>query len=861
MKRFVILTAFFLAAVSALAAQEAAPTPANQAAGDQAAPAHAEAPTATASTDWFWGKPIASVQWEGIVHADKRELESVTKPYIGRDFSEALWMELQSRLYELDWFEKIDPMALPSDDTKTKVTIKFAVTEKPAIDAVRVSGNSGVKSSDVIDAVAEKAGDIYNQAKARVDELAVRRLYLEKGFPDATVSSSTRAGKAKNTVILTFAVSEGAQVAVREIRFTGNTAVSSSTLKGKLSLKESGFLQSGAFQESKLEDDKKAILDYYKSRGYVDASIEDVVRSYEKDAKNSKSWLIVTIVVKEGKQWLFDGISFEGNTIFSTAKLSSYISAKPGAVLNYSKLKQEKAKIDDLYYESGYIFNEINLTESRDEESLRIAYTVKVIEQDRAHIESIAFKGNKKTKDFVLYRELPLEVGDIFSKAKIMEGLRNLYNLQYFSAIDPQMFPGSAENLMDLVISVEEQSTADIQFGVTLSGLGEYDSFPLSGTVKWDDRNFLGNGTDLSVEGTGSPTKQTLTLSYTDKYFFGKRFSGGIDLSFAHKTLTTGQDGESPFFEDGVPDPFTTPTSTSGGYSLSLIPSAYLMPYQYWDIALGFSTGKSFRTPYGDLGLGGALSFGIGMKWYDEDRYRPASETLREYVGQWRLGNKAVTRIYLNDLDLSYNPSKGYYASERLTWAGFFRNESQQYFKTDSKLEAYMTLFNIPVFEKWSWKMVAGAHTGFQALLAKPNTALLVDDDWLYIDGTFNARGWSDLYGFEGITMWENWAELRMPIFEQFLWLDGFFDAAALQTQGGLIDMKASTPYADSARSDFSDLGWANMAMSVGFGFRFSIQQFPFRFYFAKRFTYDGSEIDWKTNGLDLVISITQALN
>ena len=97
---------------------------------------------------------------------------------------------------------------------------------------------------------------------------------------------------------------------------------------------------------------------------------------------------------------------------------------------------------------------------------------MKIVEQDRAHIESIAFKGNKKTKDFVLYRELPLEVGDIFSKAKIMEGLRNLYNLQYFSAVDPQMFPGSAENLMNLVISVEEQSTADIQFGITLSGLG-----------------------------------------------------------------------------------------------------------------------------------------------------------------------------------------------------------------------------------------------------------------------------------------------------------------------------------------------------------------------------------------------------
>jgi outer membrane protein insertion porin family len=106
-----------------------------------------------------------------------------------------------------------------------------------------------------------------------------------------------------------------------------------------------------------------------------------------------------------------------------------------------------------------------------------------------------------------------------------------------------------------------------------------------------------------------------------------------------------------------------------------------------------------------------------------------------------------------------------------------------------------------------------------------------------------------------------------MPIFEQFLWLDGFFDAAALQTQGGLVNMNGTAsspyvPYADSAQPDFTSLGWRNMAMSMGFGFRFAIQQFPFRFYFAKRFVFDGSNINWKTtNGLDLVISITQALN
>jgi outer membrane protein insertion porin family len=502
------------------------------------------------------------------------------------------------------------------------------------------------------------------------------------------------------------------------------------------------------------------------------------------------------------------------------------------------------------------------MQEIRDEEKQSIAYKVRIVEQDRAHIESIAFKGNKKTKDFVLYRELPLEVGDIFSKAKIMEGLRNLYNLQYFSAIDPQMFPGSAENLMNMVVSVEEQSTADIQFGITLSGLGDPTAFPLSGLVKWNDRNFLGNGTDFSIESNVSPTTQTISFGYSDRYFFGKRFSGGVDLSFGHKTLTSGQDGIAPLFYDGVPDPYTVPIS--GGYSLSSIPTAYLMSYENWDIALGISTGYSMRTPVGDLGMGGALSFGIGMQGYDDTRYRPANAYLRQYNNAWRLGNKAIARAFVNNLDLSYNPSRGYYVSERLTLAGILPDplESQQYFKMETKAEAYATLFNIPIFEKWNFKMVLGAHSGFSSLLKKPWAPLAVTNDWLSLDGTFNARGWNILYGLQGVGMWENWVELRMPIFEQFLWLDGFFDAAALQTQGGLVNMSHATPDSDLTKPTFSNLGWDNVAMSLGFGFRFAIQQFPFRFYFARRFVFDGSQPVWKTtSGLDLVISITQPLN
>ena len=111
-----------------------------------------------------------------------------------------------------------------------------------------------------------------------------------------------------------------------------------------MSLKENGFLQSGAFQESKLEDDKKSIVDYYKSRGYVDASIDDVVRSYVKDPKTAKTWLILTIALKEGKEWLFGGISFEGNTIFTDRKARLLRERETGNDPQLQKLSRKRPR-------------------------------------------------------------------------------------------------------------------------------------------------------------------------------------------------------------------------------------------------------------------------------------------------------------------------------------------------------------------------------------------------------------------------------------------------------------------------------------------------------------------------------------
>jgi len=817
--------------------------------------------TQSTSDDWFWNKPIAGFQWEGLHYANRNDLDSLLRGYIGSVFTDAVWTEIQAKLYALDWFDSINPVALPAGDSKDKIIIKFIVVEQPSISSIRIIGNSALRTSELLDAASSKTGAIYSEDTAKADTLAMQKIYLEKGYPDAKISYETSTSpQDPSRIILTFKVTEGTAVVVRKILFSGNSVFSSQTLKGQVTLKEAALFQKGAFEESKLTESRTAIEDYYASKGYVDAKVIDILRNYSKDPTNQKNYLDITFVITEGKLWTFGGVSFEGNTIFSTSKLAALFTLKKGDPLNMKALQADKQKIDDLYYESGYIFNTIAMTQQRDETAGSIAFKISITERDRAHIGSISFKGNTKTKDYVIAREIPLEVGEVFSKSKIIDGLRNLYNLQYFSSVEPEIHQGSAGDLMDLVFNVEEMSTAQIQFGLTLTGLGQSSSFPVSGFVKWNDTNLGGTGKNLQVNMTLSPDEQSIDTSFGQNWLFNKRISQSLSFTVKHALSQTAQDSIAPIFSsEDIPDPYTSLGSGTNQWDglLSSVPNSYLMKYDDYTFSLGYSTGYTFKIPSADIGVAGGVSSGLGMSSYDATKYRPYEREMRDYNGAWVLKNSLFGRVYLNHLDYWYNPAKGYFLSQRLTYTGFLPVERQFYIRSDTKAEAYATLFSIPFTPTYSFAPVVGVHSGVQYLFAQPFTPLTVTKDWVYLDGTFNVRGWKSLYGAKGTFVWENWLELHLPVVPQVLSIDGFIDAGAMRTENGWLDMTLDSPSAVAG-----SLNWNNFAFSTGFGARFVIAQFPFRFYLAKRFVFDGSAITWKTapGSFDFVLSITQPL-
>lgn len=807
---------------------------------------------AQTAEDWYVGKPIKNITFSGLRNVKSDELQGVVEPYIGRLFTDDLFWELQSSLYALEYFDVIAPSAVPADLDGNSVVLKFQVTEKPVVTRIRFEGNKGIRQNELLDVVLIKTGDVVNRMKIKLDEQAITDKYLERGYPDVVVRTETVA-QDDSSLVLTFSIEEGEQTAIEFIRFEGNETVSERTLRGLLSLKPKSLLNAGAYQEAKLIADKDTIVSYYRERGYVDASVFDIAREIRKD-EDGKNLLTLTFRMREGRQWNFGGIAFEGNQIFSTDRLSALIYQKPGQTLNYKRLEADFQRVADLYYENGYIFNTIARKETRDENQGTVSYVISVVERGRAYVENIIIKGNKRTKDRVILREIPIESGEIFSKTKVMDGLRNLYNLQYFSAVTPETPQGSADNLMDLVFNVEEQPTADIQFGVTFSGSSDPEDFPISAMIKLSDRNFLGNGQTVGVSLTASPETQELSFQFTERWLLGSPLSGNFDFTIGHYRKDALQDIVGPLFngdEDyAFPDPYTSYEDYAAADKT--VPSVYLMTYDKWSFSIGFSSGYRFRTPLGTLSVGGSLRSSIYQNQYDDELYRPFDPTLRNGNNKWLNSQSIGSSVSLDNRDLSYDASKGTFASQRISIIGLLPLEREHYIRSDTKAEAYLTLWDFMAWKTFQVKAVLAAHTGFSMILPQLGSTdpTILASNSLSLDGMFIARGWYSESRNYGLTLWENWLEIRSPLAPGLLALDWFLDAAAVKAD---------------PQAFFSTLDIDDFRFSLGVGLRFAIPQFPFRFSLAKRFKFVDGELTWmpgslfadsrEDSGLDFVLS------
>jgi outer membrane protein insertion porin family len=273
------------------------------------------------------------------------------------------------------------------------------------------------------------------------------------------------------------------------------------------------------------------------------------------------------------------------------------------------------------------------------------------------------------------------------------------------------------------------------------------------------------------------------------------------------------------------------------------------MSYESYYISAGLSTGYSWYTLIGRFGIGTGLRAGFEFIKYDESVFRPFSSSLRDNLGQWAYNDRWYTKLSWDNRDIIFDPTNGFILSETFTIVGLLPAASSEYLKSVSRFDAYLTLFDLPVSETFSFKSVFKFHTALSYLAPKPGGEPIdVQKDGFYADGMFIARGWNP--EADGQSLWDSSIELRFPIVKNILSFDLFLDMVGLW----------------SSKDDFTSMEISDFKFSLGGGLRLANPQFPFSLYLVKKFEVDKDTgtINWnpesetatfKNSGLQLVIS------
>lgn len=869
----------------------------NDATASESANESANESASATDSEWYLDKKISGFEFKGLDTIIKTDMNNVLSEYKGEPFTLEVLSEIQGVLYELDYFEEIVPEA--QRGFSDELILVFTVKEKATVSKITFTGNKVVGRSALRSLMAIRKGDIYNDFKANNELAVIRNKYFEQGYPEVFVSYNIRpADNGKNQVILEFVIKESGRIVISDISFQGNEVLRKNKLKRTLVSKRKSIANKGTFSEKVLEADKSRIRDEYFKRGYIDAKVFDIIIEKNEDPKKAGGTLVsLTYIIQEGEFFTFDEITFEGNTIYTSEVLRKLFPLKKGKKMDMTRFQRGYDRMRLKYADKGFIFNAFDYEEVRDTEVGSMAFVITIQELGQSHIENIIIDGNVKTKDYVIARVLGIEEGDVFSASALNYARLNLMGLRYFNSVIPDSRPGSAPGLIDLIFNLEENLSRDIQFGATFGGSSE---FPLSLFMTLNQNNLGGRGLRLGFQGTGSPYEQSLSTSFTDPKFLQTPFSFNTNVSFSHQQVNNvPQDILSPLYDadessvnyddytghfvfgsnkkyNGIDykagDPFPGKPSSGEistynlvkdsnyyGTSLNSVYNNSLMTYDNYRVSLSVGTGYTYYSPLGRLGTNVNIGPVFNYVYYDKFIYRPADIQVRNNLEQLRIYNVLSWKGFYDGRDLSYRPTKGAYVSQKFDMYGGILFGESHFIRSTSVAEGHVPLLDWKVFENWSWKIILSGQSVFTAVLPQwyyPEGTTYAKNGPSYVqrldlNGLYNSRGWPRVRN--GEATWNNWLELRMPVYETVVWWDQFGEVARLWRD---LDDVGNT------------LDGTQYQYTIGTGFRFVMRQFPIRIYVAKRFSFDeAGEVSWQTgnlsgsdaqagSGLDLIFTL-----
>jgi len=423
------------------------------------------------------------------------------------------------QLWSLDMFSDIKIVVDRELSEGVFLTIK--VSEHPRLDKVELDGNDKINKKDIDKELDFYKGQLISPRDATRAQRKLQKLYEDKGYLLATVDAKVSPANDSGRVNLRIKIDEGKKVQIEKITFHGNQTFANKKLRKQLKdTKENGFLKGGDFDAEKYRDDKGKLLDFYRSEGFRDMEILKDSIHYSAEKKD----MYIDVWVEEGTRYHIGNITWDGNKLFQDVDLVARLGFQTGDLYSQKKMSEAiNERLGALYYDSGYIYATINPKETP-VDSNRVDIQFLVNEGRAVKIDKIRIAGNTKTKEKVIRRELYFRPGDTFSREALIRSQREVWVLNYFSDVKPDVQPVDEEKV-DILVEVAEKSTDTANMS---AGWSERDK--LIGSLGVGMNNLFGNGQRLSFDWNFGRSYRSFQLSFTEPWLLDTPTLAGFSV-------------------------------------------------------------------------------------------------------------------------------------------------------------------------------------------------------------------------------------------------------------------------------------------------------------------------------------------
>ena len=515
---------------------------------------------------------LVSVNVEGNAVTSENTILFTAGLREGQTISQAEFPRAIKRLWQLGLFQDIQLRY--DDETDEGLSLTILVKENFILGDLSYDGNKKIKDRKFEDEVSLSKGQRLRPNTLHETAKKIKELYEEKGYLNAEINpvleipveeSTLFDGRAKDLVRnVVFNIQENDKIKTGKIIFEGNESYSD--LRLRWTMKETKqqrwyMFWRSTFDDKKFDEDLNLVSTYYRNKGYRDFRIvSDTIQFSE-----NKKRLNLVVTVDEGPQYKYRHFSWEGMTLFDEEMLQRSLGLESGD--QYSDEDFNLAvfdRVQGLYMDRGYIYSRIEPEITPvGEDSLDIHFIL--TENHKVYINHIAIKGNTRTRENVIRRQLRVFPGDVFNRGRLMRSHREVMMLNFFANVVPDVVPVS-EDKVDLEITVEEKPA-----GQANANMGYTQSYGMTGGGGLALPNFRGKGQSLNLSfnvGTNynmgynpnadRPKYQSASISFTDPmvndtknliggslfYTFRGRssmYSAPIDYTMAGSSVTWGR--------------------------------------------------------------------------------------------------------------------------------------------------------------------------------------------------------------------------------------------------------------------------------------------------------------------------------